>query len=63
MRHFNLPETILKPAIFFFVLSMVFGVLSILQGKSSNLIEDPSFEQPMEKNRWGHVFQNWSGWV
>ena len=63
MKLFNLCRRVFKPAIFFFILSMVLGVLSILQGKNSNLIEDPSFEQPMEKNRWGHVFKNWGGWV
>src|SRR5262249_34952702 len=28
-----------------------------------NLVPDPSFEQPMPKNRWGHVFSRWAGWV
>ncbi len=28
-----------------------------------NLVPDPSFEEPMEKNRWGHVFARWSGWI
>ena len=27
-----------------------------------NLLADPSFEQPMPKNRFGHVFTHWSGW-
>jgi hypothetical protein len=28
-----------------------------------NLIADPSFEKPMAKNRWGHVFADWNGWI
>jgi len=28
-----------------------------------NLVPDPSFEEPQEKNRWGHVFVHWGGWM
>lgn len=28
-----------------------------------NLIADPSFEEPKEKDRWGHVFAKWGGWI
>ncbi len=28
-----------------------------------NLVPDPSFEEPKEKDRWGHVFAKWSGWI
>ena len=28
-----------------------------------NLIPDPSFEQPQPKDRFGHVFAHWSGWI
>jgi hypothetical protein len=28
-----------------------------------NLVADPSFEQPMPKDRFGHVFTHWSGWI
>ncbi len=28
-----------------------------------NLVPDPSFEQPKPKDRWGHVFNTWSGWI
>ncbi len=28
-----------------------------------NLVPDPSFEQPKPKDRWGHVFVKWSGWI
>ncbi len=28
-----------------------------------NLVPDPSFEEPMERDRWGHVFARWSGWM
>jgi hypothetical protein len=30
---------------------------------SKNLVQDPSFEQPKEKDRWGHVFAKWGGWI
>jgi len=63
MKLFNLHGAGLKITEIFLILGMMFGIWSILQGKDSNLIEDPSFEQPMEKTRWGHVFQNWGGWV
>jgi hypothetical protein len=28
-----------------------------------NLVADPSFEEPMAKDRFGHVFAKWSGWI
>jgi hypothetical protein len=28
-----------------------------------NLVPDPSFEEPMPKNQFGHVFQKWAGWI
>jgi hypothetical protein len=28
-----------------------------------NLVPDPSFEEPRPKDRWGHVFAHWSGWI
>jgi len=28
-----------------------------------NLVPDPSFERPKDKDRWGHVFEKWSGWI
>jgi hypothetical protein len=30
---------------------------------AENLVPDPSFEEPMAKNRWGHVFAKWGGWI
>ena len=30
---------------------------------AGNLVPDPSFEEPMERDRWGHVFAHWSGWI
>ena len=27
-----------------------------------NLVPDPSFEEPREKDRFGHVFAKWGGW-
>src|ERR1700689_4454777 len=28
-----------------------------------NLVPDPSFEEPKEKDREGHVFAKWGGWI
>ena len=45
---------------------LVVSVMLVSVGVSvaaENLIPDPSFEQPQEKNRWGHVFAKWSGWI
>ncbi|MDR3634057.1 MAG: hypothetical protein P4L84_09645, partial [Isosphaeraceae bacterium] len=28
-----------------------------------NLVPDPSFEEPMAKNQFGHVFAKWGGWI
>lgn len=28
-----------------------------------NLVADPSFEEPKEKDRSGHVFAKWGGWI
>ena len=30
---------------------------------AANLVPDPSFEQPKEKDRWGMVFDKWGGWM
>jgi hypothetical protein len=30
---------------------------------AANLITDPSFEQPKERDRWGLVFERWGGWI
>ena len=38
--------------------------LVILAGtvvQAENLLADPSFEKPMNRNRWGHVFSEWGG--
>jgi hypothetical protein len=32
-------------------------------GAGENLVPDPSFEQPKEKDKFGHVFAKWSGWI
>ncbi len=32
-------------------------------GGVKNLVPDSSFEEPMEKDRWGHVFAKWGGWI
>jgi hypothetical protein len=30
---------------------------------ANNLLTDPSFEIPKPRDRWGHVFQHWAGWI
>ncbi|HVX12393.1 MAG TPA: zinc finger Ran-binding domain-containing protein [Pirellulales bacterium] len=30
---------------------------------AENLVPDPSFEEPMPKNQFGHVFKHWGGWL
>ena len=31
--------------------------------RADNLVADPSFEEPRPKDRFGHVFAHWSGWI
>ncbi len=38
-------------------------VAAAVAGAGENLVPDPSFEEPKEKDRWGHVFAKWSGWI
>lgn len=42
-------------------LAVVFVPAAATAGE--NLVADPSFEQPREKDRFGHVFAKWSGWI
>ncbi len=47
---------------------VLFAAICLLQRipavvASENLVSDSSFEEPKEKDRWGHVFAKWSGWV
>lgn len=44
------------------VLLLAIGLTSALGLAAENLVPDPSFEEPKEKDRWGHVFAKWSGW-
>ena len=44
------------------VVAMVL-VGAALAEAGENLVPDPSFEEPKEKDRWGHVFAKWSGWM
>jgi hypothetical protein len=39
-------------------------VLVSMSGRASaeNLIEDPSFEEPKDRDKWGLVFAKWTGW-
>src|SRR3974377_833536 len=37
--------------------------MACLAHGGDNLVPDPSFEQPMPKDRFGHVFAQWSGWM
>ena len=31
--------------------------------RAENLLPDPSFEKAKERDRWGHVFSDWDGWI
>ena len=45
-----------------FLLAIVI-VYAVVARAGENLVPDPSFEQTKEKDRWGHVFAKWSGWI
>jgi len=45
------------------VAGLVFAALNGSARAGENLVPDPSFEQPMPKDRFGHVFARWSGWI
>lgn len=44
------------------VLTMLMAAAGAVSA-GENLVPDPSFEQPMPKNRFGHVFARWAGWI
>lgn len=44
-----------------FAVFLFFAATAVRGGE--NLIPDPSFEQPQPKDRFGHVFAKWSGWI
>jgi len=46
-----------------FVVFTVLGALGGIAAAGENLVPDPSFEEPKEKDRFGHVFAKWSGWI
>jgi len=42
----------------------LFALVSNVPARAEkNLVADPSFEEPKEKDRWGHVFAKWGGWI
>ncbi len=41
---------------------LVLAAAGIVHG-GDNFIPDPSFEETKPKDRWGHVFAKWSGWI
>jgi hypothetical protein len=45
-----------------FALALLLAAASAARA-GDNLVPDPSFEEPREKDRWGHVFAHWSGWI
>lgn len=38
-------------------------VLAAATLRAENLLPDPSFEKTKERDRWGHVFSDWDGWI
>src|SRR5579864_7994723 len=43
-------------------LMLLLGIAAIGRAEETNLLADPSFEMPSEKNQFGHVFPKWGGW-
>ena len=43
--------------------SLFAGLLLLVceTAEAQNLLPDPSFEKPIDRNRWGHVFGEWGG--
>ena len=44
------------------VLSTAAGLWGLVSVAGPNLVQDPSFEEPKEKDRFGLVFAKWGGW-
>ena len=40
-----------------------FLLLAVTVRAGDNLLPDPSFEEPQTRDRFGHVFAKWSGWM
>ena len=45
------------------LLALLVATTAGLASAGENLVPDPSFEEPKAKDRWGHVFAKWSGWI
>lgn len=48
--------------IFIFAIALCLGSAGPARA-GDNLVPDPSFEEPIEKDHFGHVFAKWSGWI
>ena len=47
-----------------FLIAVAMLLLAVVSARAAdNLVPDPSFEEPKEKDRWGHVFEKWTGWI
>ena len=44
------------------VLAAAAGLYGLASVAGTNLVQDPSFEEPKEKDRFGFVFAKWGGW-
>lgn len=49
-------------ALYLFVAVAFLALPRPAAAEEKNLVEDPSFEQPKERDRWGLVFAKWGGW-
>jgi hypothetical protein len=45
-----------------YALAALFLLAAVVHA-GDNLVADPSFEEPQPKDRFGHVFAHWSGWI
>jgi hypothetical protein len=55
-------RSLLRQPLLLFVLAFFLTGHSVSRA-GENLVPDPSFEEPKEKDRWGHVFAKWTGWI
>lgn len=46
----------------FLAIASIFIATSLAHAGERNLVADPSFELPKDKDQFGHVFARWSGW-
>jgi hypothetical protein len=51
-----------RSALFVLLSLLPFFWAPLCQGQENNLLADPSFELPRDRDQFGHVFAKWGGW-